>query len=169
MANETIANDAHPNGFITEREVNGERRSVRHYKDGRISSRNNSFSGDIPLSRTTSSASARQAKRSTFWDPSATHSVAGDAETPDITSATETFTISEPTPKTQKPSHPVESTEPEVETATLRNVTSASKPASSSSNTSTGSGSVLDRVANIETNIKKFEKTCLGSIDEKME
>lgn len=179
MANETIANDAHPNGFITEREVNGERRSVRHYNDGRISSRNNSFSGDIPLSRTTSSASVKQAKKPTFWDPSAssqtssaTPSVADDAEFPDITSSIEELTISEPTPKTQKISHPVEITDPEVEkveAVTLRNVTPASKQASSFSKTRTGRGSVLDRVANIETNIKKFSKTRLGSIDEEEE
>ena len=172
MAKENNTADINPNGFITEREVNGERRSVRHYNDGRISSRNNSRSNRRTISRTASSASINSTKKATFWDPSAssrassaTPSVVDGPETPDLSSAVEALTISEPTSKPQKICHPFEK-DPEVDTVTLRTVTQLSRPASVWSNASIGSGNVHDRVANIETNIKKFGKTRLGSIAE---
>ncbi|KAJ5874438.1 uncharacterized protein N7529_002868 [Penicillium soppii] len=166
-----------PNKFITEREVSGERRSIRHYNDGRVSSRRNSQTYlSNSLSRSTSSASVDRAKKDTFRNPSAnsrasstTPSAVGNAEGPETSSVVEALTILDPRSDAQKICHPFETTGSETETITLRQVGRASRPDLMCPKASIGSGSVHDRVVNIETNLKKFEKTFFGSIAEKEE
>lgn len=178
--------DTRPNGFITEREVDGERRSIRYYNDGRISSRSSSRAGHT-LSRSTSSASvnrcdaiSRVSSRSTSRSTSRSNSryisralpwasgETGSIETLAACSSIEEFRITSSL-KAAVALHELlgskESEEFKVETVPVRRAMLSSRPSSVHSNSRTG-GNVLDRVAKIEARIEKTRNRCLGSISE---
>lgn len=173
------SSDTRPNGFMTEREVDGERRSIRYYHDGRISSRSSSRASHT-LSRSTSSASvnrcdaiSRVSSRSTSRSTSRSNSrslswasaEASSIEIPANSSPIEEIQITSSF-KTAAALHellgPKES---KIETAPVRRAMPSSRPSSVHSNARTG-GNVLDRVARIEARIEKTRNTCLGSISE---
>lgn len=159
---ETNHND-NPNGFITEREVDGERRSIRHYNDGRVSSRNSSRQGSIS-SRSTSSASltrsrvsSRSASPSTTWSTPGASS-GGGVGLVELFFEIEDIDIPEHNDSPESEVRPNSSnTNRETETLASHKLVSASSPALLGSNTAKG-GHVLDRVAKIENRIRKLAK-----------
>ena len=178
-ANKTTeaASDLNPNGFITDRELDGERRSIRHYNDGRVSGRGRSVEGSprtrMPKdstgiggrSRPLTSHSRDSGGRSTpiTFDPS---------DIAEITAAMAKLTVDHfASPKVKRLSEKLNlDANPGIETVTLRKVTPSSMASVTSSTCSTGSNSSVNaRIAEIEDRLKKHIKTRLQSIKEEDE
>ncbi|CDM35566.1 hypothetical protein DTO013E5_7960 [Penicillium roqueforti] len=171
------ASDLNPNGFITDRELDGERRSIRHYNDGRVSGRGRSVEGS--LRTTMRKNSTRTGNRSR---PLTSHSRdSGGRSTPivfnpsdiaDITAAMAKLTVDHPTsPKVKRLSKKLNfDAGPGIEIVTLRRVTPSPTASVASSICSTGSNSSVNaRIAEIEDRLKKHIKTRLQSIKEEDE
>ena len=141
-----------PNGFTTERMVDGERRCVRHYNDGRVSSRDHS--------RMSSSASVTRCKvipgaplQSTSR-PTSQSSKLSNAGTVDSPADAEEVEIPKDLPVEKY--HNTSDVKPAFREQASQTVRSTSQPAS---NSNTGDRScVLERVANIETQLDRLEK-----------
>ncbi|KGO71108.1 hypothetical protein PITC_080450 [Penicillium italicum] len=180
MSNEAIktteaASDLNPNGFVTDREVDGERRSIRHYNDGRISRRGSSAEGSLPTkmhrhsigigghARPPTSHLRALSGRSTPVIAS------GPSDIADITAAMAKLTVDHPTSsKVKRLSKKLNlDADPGIETVTLRKVTPSSTASMASSTRSTGSkSSVNARIAEIEDRVRNHIQTRLHSIEE---
>ncbi|CRL27916.1 EF-Hand 1, calcium-binding site [Penicillium camemberti] len=172
------ANDLNPNGFITNRELDGERRSIRHYNDGRVSGRGRSVEGSLRTKmRKNSTGAGGRARpptsRSRDLSGRATPAVrSGPSDIADITAAMAKLTVDHPTsPKVKKLSKKLNlDAYSGIETVALRKVTPSSTASVASSTCSTGSrSSVNARIAEIEGRVRKHIKTRLHSITEEQE
>jgi hypothetical protein len=177
-ANKTAAaaNDLNPNGFITEREVDGERRSVRRYNDGRVSGRGGSIEGTRQGSRKNSTGISGRARPPTSHprdlDCRSTPAASGPSDVADITAAMAKLTVDHPTsPKVKKLSKKLNlDADPGIETVTLQKVTPSPTPSVASSTCSAGSkSSVNARIAEIEDRVRKHIKSRLQTIKEEDE
>ncbi|KAJ5603527.1 hypothetical protein N7537_006483 [Penicillium hordei] len=179
-ANTTIkaANDLNPNGFITDRELDGERRSIRHYNDGRVSGRGRSVEGTLRTKMQKSPTGAGGRARPPTSRPRdlsgrSTPAVAsGSSDIADITAAMAKLTADHPaSPKVKRLSKKLNlDADSGIETVTLRKVTTLSMDSGASSTCSTGSrSSVNARIAEIEGRVRGHIKTRLQSIKEEPE
>ncbi|KAJ5189765.1 hypothetical protein N7491_008191 [Penicillium cf. griseofulvum] len=122
------ANDLNPNGFVTDREVDGERRSIRHYNDGRISGRGRSVEASLrtKMHRNSSGTGSCVRPRTFHHGESGGRSTpavgSGPADVADITAAMAKLTIDHPTSaKVKRLSKKLNlDVDPEIETVTLR-------------------------------------------------
>lgn len=171
------ANDLNPNGFITDRELDGERRSIRHYNDGRVSGRVRSVEGSLRTKMQNNSTGAGGRARPPTSRPRdlsgrSTPAVAsGPSDIADITAAMAKLTVDHPTsPKVKRLSKKLNlDADSGIETMALRKVTPSST-ASVASTCSTGSrSSVNARIAEIEGRVREHIKTRLQSIKEEQE
>ncbi|CAI7620557.1 unnamed protein product [Penicillium glandicola] len=179
-ANKTThaASDHNPNGFVTDRELHGERRSIRHYNNGRVSGRGKSVEASIRTnSRKNSIVSGGRARPLTSH-----HRGLGGRSTPaagsisadvaHITAAMAKLTVDHPTsPRVKRLSKKLNlDADPRIETVTLRKVTPSSAASMASSTCSTGSkSSVNARIADIEDRVRKHINTRLQPIREEDE
>ncbi|KAJ5518461.1 hypothetical protein N7453_000883 [Penicillium expansum] len=180
-ANKTTeaASDLNPNGFITDRELDGERRSIRHYNDGRISRRGSSVEASLrtKMHRHSTGTEGRA------WLPTShpgdlsgrsppVGGASGPSDIADITAAMAKLTVDHPTsPKVKRLSKKLNlDADPGIETVTLRKVTPSSTASMTSSTCSTHSkSSVNARIAEIEDRVRKHIKTRLQFIEEEDE
>ncbi|CAI7653094.1 unnamed protein product [Penicillium discolor] len=163
------ANDLNPNGFITNRELDGERRSIRHYNDGRVSGRGRSVEGSLRTKMRKNSTGAGGRVRPPI---SRSRDLSGPSDIADITAAMAKLTVDHPTsPKVMRLSKKLNlDADSGIETVTLRKVTPSSTASVASSTCSTGSrSSVNARIAEIEGRVRKHIKNRLQSIKEEQE
>ncbi|KAJ6128387.1 hypothetical protein N7471_009604 [Penicillium samsonianum] len=175
-ANKTTeaASDLNPNGFITDREVDGERRSIRHYNDGRVSGRGRSVEGSLRTKMHKNPTGTGGRARPLTSHPGnlggrSTPVASGSSDIADITAAMAKLTVDHPTsPKVKRLSKKLNlDADPRIETVTLRKVTPSSTASVVSSTCSTGSNSSVNaRIAEIEDRVRKHIKTRLQSIKE---
>lgn len=175
-ANKTTeaASDLNPNGFITDREVDGERRSIRHYNDGRVSGRGRSVEGSLRTKMHKNPTGTGGRARPPTSHPGnlggrSTPVTSGSSDIADITAAMAKLTVDHPTsPKVKRLSKKLNlDADPRIETVTLRKVTPSSTASVASSTCSTGSNSSVNaRIAEIEDRVRKHIKTRLQSIKE---
>ncbi|CAI7572542.1 unnamed protein product [Penicillium crustosum] len=172
------ANDLNPNGFITNRELDGERRSIRHYNDGRVSGRGRSVEGSLrsKMQKNSTGAGGRArppTSRSRDLSGRSTPAfVSGSSDIAGITAAMAKLTVDHPTsPKVKRLNKKLNlDAYSGFETVTLRKVTPSSTASVASSTCSTGSrSSVNARIAEIEGRVRKHIKTQLQSIKEEQE
>jgi hypothetical protein len=169
------ANDLNPNGFVTDREVDGERRSIRHYNDGRISGRGRNVEASLRTKMRNSSETGCRVRPPTSRRESGGRSTptgSGPAGVADITAAMAKLTVDHPnSAKVKKLSKKLNlDADPGIETVTLRKVTPSSVASVVSSKCSgSSSGSVNARIADIENRVRKHIKTRLQSITEEDE
>ncbi|CAG7935046.1 unnamed protein product [Penicillium nalgiovense] len=170
------ANDLNPNGFTTDREVDGERRSIRHYNDGRVSGRGRSIEDSRQVSRKNSTGTGGRARPPTshprdLGDRS-TPAASGPSDVADITAAMAKLTVDHPTsPKVKRLSKKLNlDADPGIETVTLRKVNLSPTPSVISSTCSKGTNSSVNaRIAEIEDRVRKHIKSRLQSIQEEDE
>lgn len=161
-----------PNGFTTEREVDGERRCVRHYNDGRVSSRDSSRRRISPpsspnISRCrTARASSRPTSHSTSRSTSRASSDSGSAGSVELISAVEKLEISDDL--SVEKLHGTSDPELTAGRVALEMLESTSRPASVKLKSGDGN-TVLHRVAEIETQLNRLEKCRLVHIPEEEE
>ena len=174
-ANKTAAaaNNLNPNGFITDRKVDGERRSIRHYNDGRVSGRGGSIEGSCQGSCKNSIGTGGRARCPTSHPRDlggrSTPAASGPSDVADITAAMVKLTVDHPTsPKVKRLSKKLNlDGYPGMEAVTLRKVTPSPTSSVTSSTYSTGSSrSVNVRIAEIEDRVRKHTKSRLQSIEE---
>ena len=159
---ETHRND-NPNGFITEREVDGERRSIRHYNDGRVSSRNSSREGRISSRPTSRASFTRSRVNSQTTSRSASRSTRRASSESGVGLVELFFEMDE----LDMPEHhrlleseappDLSNTNREIKSLASQTVVPTSSPDLLSSGTAKESH-VLSRVAKIENQIKKLGK-----------
>lgn len=172
------ASDLNPNGFITNRELGGERRSIRHYNDGRVSGRGRSVEGSLRTRMQKKYTRAGGRGRPPTSHPcglsgGSTPTVAsGPSDIADITAAMAKLNVDHPTSlKVKKLGKKLKlDADSGIETVALRKVAFSSTASVASSTGSTGSrSSVNARIAEIESRVKKHIKTQLHSITEEEE
>ncbi|CAG8906914.1 unnamed protein product [Penicillium egyptiacum] len=179
-ANQTTgaANDLNPNGFITDREVDGERRSIRHYNDGRVSGRGRSVEGSLraKMRKDSTGAGGRDRPPPTShprdMGSRSTPVASGPSDIADITAAMAKLAVGHPTsPKVKRLSKKLNlDADSGIETVTLRKVTPSSTASVASSTCSTDSNSSVNaRIAEIEDRVRKHIRTRLQSIKEEDE
>ncbi|KAJ5959093.1 uncharacterized protein N7479_006243 [Penicillium vulpinum] len=179
-ANKTTeaASDLNPNGFITDRKVDGERRSIRHYNEGRVSGRGRSVEASLRTKMHKNFIGTGGRARPPTSHPRdvsgrSTPAAASDpAEVANITAAMAKLTVDHPTSlKVKRLSKKLNlDADPGIETVTLRKVTSSSVASMASSTRSTGTNSsVIARIADIEDRVRKHIKTQLHRIKEEDE
>ncbi|KAJ5145606.1 uncharacterized protein N7515_000170 [Penicillium bovifimosum] len=173
------ANESNPNGFVTKRKIDGERRSIRHYSDGRVSERSASVE-PAPRTRASTRASTRNSsrscsrndtcnttrasshmgpfisRRSSFADrpPSAFQSKLSDLAA-EISAEVARFSADKPGSASAER---LRTTWSNVRSgkATPKNTIHSSGASVASSNCSTRTGgSVLDRIADIEDRVRR--------------
>jgi hypothetical protein len=171
-------NEPNPNGFVTERELAGERRSIRRYNDGRVSgrsasvepgprtrasTRNSSRSCSRNDTGNTTRASSRMgpfiSRRSSFTDrpPSAIQSKLSDMAA-EISAEVVDLFADNPDSSTAKKFLVSWSIQKNAKggTATPKHLTHSTGASVTSSNCSTKTnGSVIARIADIEDRVRK--------------
>ncbi|EKV13027.1 EF-Hand 1, calcium-binding site [Penicillium digitatum] len=169
------ASNFNPNGFVTDREVGGQRRSIRHYNNGRISRRGSSVEGSIRIKmHGHSKVTGGRARPPTFHfrclSGRSTPAVAsGPSDNANITAEMAKLTVDHPTsPKIEGLSKKLNlDADPGTETVTLRKVTPSSTASMASSTCSFGSNSSVNaRIAEIEDRVRKHVKTRLQFVKE---
>ncbi|KAJ5513002.1 hypothetical protein N7463_002554 [Penicillium fimorum] len=172
------ASDLNPNGFITDREVDGERRSIRHYNDGRVSGRGRSVEASLRTKmhkNATRAGSRARPPTSHPWELSGRSTPvvgAGPADIADLTAAMVKLTADHPTSaKVKRLSKKLNlDADPGIGTVTLQKVTPLSVASVFSSKCSTGSGSSVNaRIADIEDRVRKQINTRLQPLREESE
>ncbi|OQE34362.1 hypothetical protein PENCOP_c019G06044 [Penicillium coprophilum] len=172
------ASDLNPNGFVTDRKVDGERRSLRHYNDGRVSGRGRRVESNLRTKMHKNSTRTRSHARPLTLHPGELSGRSTPAAGPSpsdiagITAAVAKLTADHPTSAKvkrliKKLNLDADST---IETGTLRKVTSSSVASVVSSNCSTGSNSSVNaRIADIEDRIRNHIKQRLLPVREEDE
>ncbi|KAJ5164671.1 uncharacterized protein N7500_006501 [Penicillium coprophilum] len=172
------ASDLNPNGFVTDRKIDGERRSLRHYNDGRVSGRGRSVGSDLRTKMHKNCTKTRGRARPLTSHPGESSDRSTPAAGPspsdiaEITAAVAKLKTDHPTSakvkRLSKKLNP--NADSTIETVTLRKVTSSSVASVVSSRCSTGSrSSVNARIADIEDRIRNHIKPRLLSIREEDE
>ncbi|CAI7658306.1 unnamed protein product [Penicillium viridicatum] len=164
------ASDLNPNGFITNRELDGERRSIRHYNDGRVSGRGRSVEGSLRTKMRKNSTGAGGRARP-LNGRSILAVASGPSDIADITAAMAKLTVDHPTsPKVKRLSKKLNlDADSGIETVTLRKVTPSSTASVVSTCSTSSRSSVNARIAEIEGRVREHIKTRLQSIKEEDE
>ncbi|KAJ5383347.1 hypothetical protein N7517_001258 [Penicillium concentricum] len=172
------ASDLNPNGFVTDREVDGERRSIRHYNDGRVSGRGRSVEASLRTKmhkNSTRTGSRARPPTSHPWELSGRSTPAvgpGPPDIADITAAMAKLTADHPTSTKVKRLNKKLNLDADlgIETVTMRKVTPSSLASVVSSKCSTGSNSSVNaRIADIEDRVRNHIDTRLQPVREEDE
>ncbi|KAJ5836116.1 hypothetical protein N7447_002142 [Penicillium robsamsonii] len=183
MGNETVktteaASDLNPNGFVTDREVDGERRSIRHYNDGRVSGRGRSVEASLRTKmhkNFTEAGSHARPPTSHCWELSGRSTPAvgpGPPDIADLTAAMAKLTADHPaSAKVKRLSKNLNlDADPGIGPVAIPKVTPLSVASVVSSKRSTGSGSSVNaRIADIEDRVRNHINTRLQPLREEDE